>query len=112
MLTVKQIMDKYGKPGDPSLSTTLKFPYPMKLAWAPETIVHSTSCHKLVEPQFTKVFEEILSHYGIDEIKIAASLNPEMPYIFLPQLIQHNKIGGPYFTPNHFVFFPYLILWK
>lgn len=69
MLTVKQIMDKYGKPGDPALSTTLKFPYPMKLAWAPETVVHSTSCHKLVAPQFTKVFEEILTHYGLEEIK-------------------------------------------
>jgi hypothetical protein len=69
MLTVKQIMDKYGKPGDPALSTTLKFPYPMRLAWAPDTIVHTTSCHKLVAPQFTKVFEDILAHYGIDEIK-------------------------------------------
>jgi len=69
MLTVKQIMDKYGKPGDSALSTTLKFPYPMRLAWAPDTVVHSTSCHKLVATQFTKVFEEILAHYGLEEIK-------------------------------------------
>lgn len=69
MLTTQQIIQKYGKPGDENNLTVINFPYPMRLAWAPDSIVKKTTCHKLVAPNFTKVFDEILSHYGYEEIK-------------------------------------------
>jgi hypothetical protein len=69
MLTTQQIIQKYGSPGDPKTTTSINLPYPMRLAWAPETIIKKTSCHTLVSQNFLNVFNQILSHYGYDEIK-------------------------------------------
>ena len=69
MLTTKEIIKKYGKPNQQgSYLTTIKLPYPMRLAWDKNTKVTTMRCHKLVANDFINVFEEILEHYGYEKI--------------------------------------------
>ncbi len=70
-LTENQIIAKYGKAnktGEGYL-TTLNLPYPMFLNWEIKTVIHSFQCHKLIHDRLLKVFQDILCHYGLDEIK-------------------------------------------
>ena len=70
-MTTAEIIKKYGKPtqnGSPYL-TTIKLPYPMKLAWDRKVSVNKMSCHKLVAQNFTNVFNELLAHYGLAELQ-------------------------------------------
>ena len=70
-MTTKEVISKYGKPnvtGDGYLVTIL-LPYPMRLAWDTETIVHKMRCHKLVSGRFLAVFNELLRVYGYAKIK-------------------------------------------
>lgn len=70
-MTTKQIIAKYGKPnetGDGYL-VTIQLPYPMRLAWDTDTIVHKMRCHKLVADKFLAVFNEIHRVYGYEKIK-------------------------------------------
>ena len=65
------IIKKYGKPtqdGKPYL-TTIKLPYPMRLAWDKKVSVNKMSCHKLVAQNFINVFNELLAHYGLTELQ-------------------------------------------
>jgi hypothetical protein len=68
MLTDKQIIDKYGKPG-PSNLVTITLPYPMRLAWDKHVTVTKIQCHKLIAPNLLKVFKELFAHYGLAEIQ-------------------------------------------
>jgi D-alanyl-D-alanine carboxypeptidase len=66
-----EIIAKYGKPtqnGSPYL-TTIKLPYPMRLAWDKKVSVNKMSCHKLLVNNFTNVFNELLAHYGLAELQ-------------------------------------------
>lgn len=70
-MTTKQIISKYGKPnvtGEGYL-VTIQLPYPMRLAWDTDTIVHRMRCHKLVADKFLAVFNEIHRVYGYEKIK-------------------------------------------
>ena len=70
-MTTKQIISKYGKPnvtGEGYL-VTINLPYPMRLAWDTDTIVHKMRCHKLVADKFLAVFNEIHREYGYAKIK-------------------------------------------
>jgi hypothetical protein len=70
-MTTKQIISKYGKPnvtGEGYL-VTINLPYPMRLAWDTDTIVHKMRCHKLVADKFLAVFNEIHRVYGYEKIK-------------------------------------------
>ena len=70
-MTTAEIIKKYGKPtqnGSPYL-TTIKLPYPMRLAWDKKVSVNKMSCHKLVAQNFTNVFNELLAHYGLAELQ-------------------------------------------
>ena len=70
-MTTAEIIKKYGKPtqnGSPYL-TTIKLPYPMRLAWDKKVSVNKMSCHKLVAQSFTNVFNELLAHYGLAELQ-------------------------------------------
>jgi len=70
-MTTKQIISKYGKPnvtGEGYL-VTINLPYPMRLAWDTDTIVHKMRCHKLVADKFIAVFNEIHREYGYAKIK-------------------------------------------
>jgi len=70
-MTTNQIIAKYGVPNETGAGylTRIKLPYPMFLNWATSTYVTKMSCHKLVAQNFLNVFDDLLSHYGIDEIK-------------------------------------------
>jgi len=71
MLTTKQIIAKYGKPDDDGSDylVTIQLPYPMRLAWDTKTVVTKMRCHTIAADKFLAVFNELLTTYGIDEIK-------------------------------------------
>jgi hypothetical protein len=71
MMTTNEIVKKYGKPNETGEGylTTILLPYPMKLAWDLETKVSKMRCHKLAAEPFLKVFNDLLSHYGLKEIE-------------------------------------------
>lgn len=69
MLTTKQIIKKYGEPGDVSEFVMIDLPYPMRIGWDTKKTVTRMQCHKLVADQFKAVFADILAHYGAARIK-------------------------------------------
>ena len=69
MLTTQQIIKEFGKPNQQgSYLTTIKLPYPMRLAWDKKTKVNTMRCHKLVAQNFTNVFNDLLAHYGYEKL--------------------------------------------
>jgi hypothetical protein len=71
MLTTQQIIAKYGKPDDDGSDylVTLNLPYPMRLAWDTDTTVIRIRCHRLIKDKLSAVFNDLLEHYGLTEIK-------------------------------------------
>lgn len=71
MLTTQQAIQKYGKPNETGKGylTTIKLPYPMRLAWDKKTAVKTMRCHSLVQGNFEAVFKDLLAHYGLAEIQ-------------------------------------------
>lgn len=69
MITTKQAIAVYGKPNQQgSYLTTIKLPYPMRLAWDKDTKVNTMRCHKKVAEDFLGVFNDLLEHYGYEKI--------------------------------------------
>jgi hypothetical protein len=70
-MTTAQLTKKYGKPNETGEGylVTIELPYPMRLAWDLEIKVNRMRCHKLVANNFKGVFNDLLSHYGYEEIK-------------------------------------------
>lgn len=71
MLSSAQALKKYGVPNKTGAGyiTTIDLPYPMFLNWKTSEYVKKIQCHKLIADKLKAVFQDILSHYGIDEIK-------------------------------------------
>ena len=71
MLTTNQIISKYGKPDDDGSDylVTINLPYPMKLAWDTKTSVTKMRVHRLVADKFVAVFNDLLAHYGLNELQ-------------------------------------------
>jgi len=69
MLTDQEIINKYGRPGDPTRLTIITLPYRMRIAWKPEATVTKIQCHKLVASQLISIFTDIQAHYGYEELK-------------------------------------------
>jgi hypothetical protein len=71
MLTDEQIIKKYGKPNKTGAGylTRIQLPYPMFLNWKTSEYVNSFECHKLIKEPLTNVFNDLLKHYGLAEIK-------------------------------------------
>lgn len=68
-MNTSQIIKKYGKPNQQgSYLTTIKLPYPMRLAWDKKSKVSTMRCHKLVAENFQGVFNDLLNHYGYNKI--------------------------------------------
>lgn len=63
MMTDEQIINKYGQPGDPDWLTTIQLPYPMRIAWDKAKTVTKIQCHKLIAPNLTAVFDDLLAYY-------------------------------------------------
>lgn len=70
MITTRELISKYGKPNvtGQGYLTTIKLPYPMRLAWDLDTKITKMSCHKLVADKFIGVFNDLLSHYGYEKL--------------------------------------------
>lgn len=47
----------------------LDLPYPLRLAWAPNTVVRRMSLHRLVAPSAHRVLTRVLEHYGLARIR-------------------------------------------
>ncbi len=61
MITTAQALAKYGQPNETgTYLTTIKLPYPMRIAWDTKTMVTKMRCHKLVADAFLNVFNELL----------------------------------------------------
>jgi len=69
MLTLQQIIAKYGQPGDAKNLTTIQLSYPMALDWDITKSVSKLTCHKLVAAQLGDIFHDILSAYGPEKIR-------------------------------------------
>jgi len=71
MLSSAQALKKYGAPNKTGAGyiVTIDLPYPMFLNWKTSEYVKKIQCHKLIADKLKAVFQDILSHYGIDEIK-------------------------------------------
>lgn len=69
MITTQQAVKIFGKPNQQgSYLTTIKLPYPMRLAWDKKTQVKTMRCHKLVANDFENVFNDLLKEYGYEKL--------------------------------------------
>jgi len=69
-LSESEIIALFGKADAKGTNMTqMVLPYPMRLAWDTHTSVTKITCHKKLVSKFTKVFSELLGHYGISEIQ-------------------------------------------
>lgn len=57
----------YGEPGAHQVS--LDLPFPMRLAWDPETIIRRFSVHEKVQDSAARAFARIHDHYGADRLR-------------------------------------------
>ena len=71
MITQAQLIAKYGTPNKTGKGylVWIDLPYPMYLNWQSKTYVRRIQCHKLVADSLKAIFEDILCHYGLDEVK-------------------------------------------
>lgn len=70
MITTAQAIKDFGQPNEKATYlVSINLPYPMRLAWDKNTKVKTIRCHKLVAANFTNVFKELLSHYGLEKIQ-------------------------------------------
>lgn len=70
MITTAQLIKDFGKPNEKgTYLTTIKLPYPMRLAWDKSTKVTTMRCHNLVANNFLGVFNELLEVYGLERIQ-------------------------------------------
>lgn len=69
MMTEAQIRAKYGAPGDIANFKVIQLPYLMRIAWDLTHTVKAMQCHKLVAGNFEGVFNDLLLHYGLSELK-------------------------------------------
>lgn len=69
MITSAQLRAKYGEPGDPDNLTVITLPYPMRIAWDTSKTINRLQCHKLIADALLNVFNDLLAHYGYEELK-------------------------------------------
>ena len=70
MITTARLKEKYGMPTQTGSKylVLIDLPYPMRLAWDIDVVVNKMRCHKLVAENFKNVFQQLLDHYGYEEI--------------------------------------------
>lgn len=71
MKNTSQYILKFGLPNQNGTGylTMIDLPYPMRIAWDKKTSVKRMSCHKDIAEPLKKVFADILSYYGLDQIQ-------------------------------------------
>jgi len=70
MISTTDLIAKYGTPNPTGKGylTTITLPYKMRVAWARKEYITKMQCHKLVAANFISVFNDLLAHYGYDEL--------------------------------------------
>ena len=69
-LTEAEVVARYGRPsqrGD--YLSPVVLPFPLRVAWAPKTLVRSLRCHHLETGRVAAIFGDILAHYGPARIR-------------------------------------------
>jgi len=71
MISTAELLSKYGKPSESGTPYLVKviLPYPMVISWDKASKINSLRCHKLIAENLRKVFEDILSEYGLSRIQ-------------------------------------------
>jgi hypothetical protein len=69
-MTTQEIIAKYGSPNETGAGylSTIQLPYPMRIAWDTTHKINTMMCHKLITNNFLSVFEDLLTHYGYNEL--------------------------------------------
>jgi hypothetical protein len=67
-MTVKTIIEKYGEPGAVKNLTTLFLPFDLIIAWNLEQKTNKMQIHKLAAPSFTKIANDLLNIYGLNDL--------------------------------------------
>lgn len=57
----------FGKAG--SGLVTVDLPFPLRLAWEPETTVRRMTCHEAVAEALLRIFRRTLEHYGLERVQ-------------------------------------------
>ena len=69
MLSTSEAIKKYGKPNQTgTYLVSVKLPFPLRLAWDKSVRVNSIRVHKDVAANVLAIFQDLLAHYGYEEI--------------------------------------------
>jgi hypothetical protein len=69
-LTEEEAIARYGKPNQRgTYLRPVTLPFPLRVAWAPQTLVRRLNCHKLEGDRITAIFGDILAYYGPKRIR-------------------------------------------
>ncbi|MCB1423174.1 MAG: peptidoglycan-binding protein [Nitratireductor sp.] len=61
----------YGPPGSHACTAgEVQLPFPMRLAWDKNEIVRTFNCHHKVAASFESIFDQVLKHYGLENIRL------------------------------------------
>ena len=63
----KELNQYYGKVGTSQVDIDL--PYPNRLSWLKNKMIHRFKCNKKVQDSLKKVLTKVFDHYGIEKIK-------------------------------------------
>lgn len=69
LLSTAEILECYGKPGNPDNLTTIEPPYQMFIAWDPSDRVEKISCHKKIALPLMNVLNDIKASYTAEQIR-------------------------------------------
>lgn len=103
---LEAIRAAFGEPGEAICSAgRCRLPKPLPLGWKPETSVSSFACHKLLEDNFTEVFQRIHSEgfwgdlksfdgaYNYRALRGATRLSLHSWGVAIDLNAEHNKLG-------------------
>lgn len=70
MITTEQLNKKYGIPNKigSGYLVYITLPFKMRIAWDRKSCATRIQCHKLIADKLLAVFNDLLAHYGYDEI--------------------------------------------
>lgn len=68
-MTEKEVIEKFGQPGDVRNFVTIEVPYPMRIAWDLSKTVTHMQVHKDAATSLLEIFKELLSTYGLTRLK-------------------------------------------
>lgn len=68
MMTTKQVIERYGTPNETGKGYLVMIDLPFPLLYDGK-LVRRLSCHKLIADKLKAVFNDILYHYGLEEIQ-------------------------------------------